>query len=67
MIKKYKLKKDRFEHSAGTVVYEQIKHDYGLSSDDTRHTGVQHITVTLKENGDYPGFTVPVHELGETS
>ncbi len=59
----YRLKCDRFDHKAGTVVYDQKYHDYGLSSDDTRQTGVEHVTVTLKPDGDYPGFTVPKHQL----
>jgi hypothetical protein len=45
---------------AGTLVYECMKCDYGLSNDDTRFTGVYHTSVTLNENGDYPFFTVPV-------
>jgi hypothetical protein len=49
--------------TAGTAVYEQAGYDYGLSSDDTRITGIEHISVTLNEDGDYPGFTVPVHDL----
>lgn len=48
---------------AGDAVYDQRGHDYGLASDDTRITGIEHVTVTLNENGDYPGFTVPKHHL----
>jgi hypothetical protein len=44
---------------AGTVVYASAKHDYGLADDDTRITGVRHISVTLNSDGDYPFFTVP--------
>ena len=62
-MKKYILIEDRFGHKAGTVVYDQKGWDYGLSSDDTRCTGVEHISVTLKSDGDYPGFTVPLYQL----
>jgi len=59
----YTLKFDRFGHKAGTVVYDSRKHDYGLASDDTRITGVPHISVTLDPSGDYPVFTVAEHDL----
>lgn len=49
----------------GTVVYRQSGHDYGLAGDDTRLTGVEHISVTLNKNGDYPGFTIPRYLLEE--
>lgn len=48
---------------AGATVYDQRGYDYGLARDDTRATGVEHITVTLNADGDYPGFTVPVTAL----
>lgn len=59
----YRLLSQRFGHPAGTLVYEQMLHDYGLASDDTRATGVEHISVTLNSDGDYPGFTVAVSQL----
>ena len=49
----------------GDYVYDQKGYDYGLASDDTRMTGVEHVTVTLNENGDYPGFTIPRNHLAE--
>lgn len=49
----------------GTLVYDSAKYDYGCSSDDTRITGVKHISVTFKENGDYPFFTIPKYILEE--
>ncbi len=61
--KAYRLECDRFEHKAGTTVYEQKFHDYGLANDDSRLTGVEHVSVTLKSDGGYPGFTVPRHQL----
>lgn len=60
---KYILTHSRFEHPAGTVVYDCQRHDYGLSRDDTIYTGEEHISVTLDESGDYPLFTVPVGHL----
>jgi hypothetical protein len=59
----YKLLQERFEHEAGTIVYDSTKHDYGLSRDDTNATGVYHISVTTNPDGDYPFFTVPVDHL----
>lgn len=41
----------------GTTVYRLSKPDYGLASDDTRITGVAHISLTLDPTGDYPSFT----------
>lgn len=68
MIRSYLLLSDsKIEPTAkeGMTVYESTKHDYGCASDDTRHTGVQHISVTFKEDGDYPFFTHPLHQLQE--
>lgn len=49
----------------GTVVYECRMCDYGCAGDDTRRTGFKHISVTHKEDGDYPYFTHPEHSLEE--
>lgn len=62
-MKKYELLADRFDHKRGTVVYETRAHDYGLARDDTNMTGIQHVSVTINEDGDYPFFTVPEHQL----
>lgn len=59
----YLLRVARLGHPAGTRVYEQRFHDYGLARDDTQETGVAHMTVTLRSDGGYPGFTVPVTDL----
>lgn len=61
--KAYRTLTDRFDHPAGTVVYKQVLYDYGLAADDTRGTGVPHVTVTLDPKGGYPGFTIPVSAL----
>ena len=44
---------------AGTIVYPCARCDYGLAEDDTRMTGIRHISVTLSPDGGYPFFTVP--------
>lgn len=67
MIKSYKLLNQRFGHAPGTIVYECVKYDYGLARDDTYATGESHISVTLKEDGDYPSFTVPTSDLVQIS
>lgn len=68
MTRQYLLLSDsKIEPAAkeGMTVYKSAKHDYGCASDDTRITGVHHISVTLKEDGDYPFFTHPLHLLQE--
>lgn len=47
----------------GDVVYDCKSHDYGCANDDTRLTGIEHVSVTLKEDGDYPFFTIPSGDL----
>lgn len=59
----YRLKTQESGYPAGSIFYKQIVCDYGLANDDTRTTGVEHVTVTLKSDGGYPGFTVPKHAL----
>lgn len=51
---------------AGTIVYGAAAHDYGLASDDSRITGIEHISVTLKRSGGYPTFTMPLRDLEKT-
>lgn len=63
---KFKVLKDsRLESSAkaGTFVYACRHADYGCASDDTRATGIEHISVTLDVNGNYPFFTMPRPDL----
>lgn len=45
-------------HPVGTICYRPTGHDYGLAGDDTRMTGHPHVSMTLKEDGDYPTFTI---------
>lgn len=63
--RKFTLMQDRFGHLAGTTVYLCMKPDYGLAGDDERSTGEEHLTVTLKSDGDYPFFTAPRSMLKE--
>lgn len=53
------------EAKKGVTVYKAAKHDYGCASDDTAMTGIKHISVTLKPDGDYPFFTHPLKDLEE--
>lgn len=49
----------------GTTAYGLAFHDYGLARDDTNNTGVEHMSITLDPDGNYPGFTHPRHMLQE--
>jgi hypothetical protein len=51
------------DYPAGTICYGLMMHDYGLASDDTRITGVPHVSVTLDPDGGYPSFTVVAADL----
>ena len=61
--KRYKLLRQRFDHPAGTVCYQCLVHDYGMARDDMIESGQEHQSVTLKPDGGYPIFTVPVDDL----
>lgn len=68
MARKFQLLSNSSIESVGTIgrtVYACTGCDYGCASDDTRLTGVEHISVTLKEDGSYPFFTHPKHLLKE--
>lgn len=68
MTEKYRMLRDATTDAtavAGSIVYGCAKYDYGLASDDTRMTGIQHVSVTFNPDGDYPFFTVPEHDLEE--
>ena len=49
----------------GDMVQEFTDHDYGLASDDTRATGVEHISVVPCAEPNGPSFTVPLSDLEE--
>lgn len=60
---KWKLKKERFEHPAGTICYPFLGCDYGCSNDDERYTGIEHISMTLDPTGRGVFFTVPREDI----
>jgi hypothetical protein len=69
-VRKYKIKENRSIHGklfaeAGVIVFGLKGFDYGLASDDTRHFGIKHVSVTLSPDGDYPCFTIPEKDLEE--
>ena len=61
----YRLKRERLGWPAGTLVYPLKMHDYGLASDDTRATGIEHISVTQDPTGGYPSITATYDDLEE--
>lgn len=50
-------------HPVGTICYRATAYDYGLAGDDTRFSGHQHVSVTLRPDGGYPLFTIRVDHL----
>lgn len=69
-MRKYRVKFDLTIHGelcakAGDIVYDTKGYDYGCASDDTRMFGYEHISVSSKEDGDYPFFTIPLGHLEE--
>jgi hypothetical protein len=63
----YILREAHAGYPAGTVLFKLAFHDYGLAGDDTRATGVQHVSMTLNPTGDYPGHTFPESLLAESA
>lgn len=49
----------------GQIVYTCKSYDYGCANDDTKFTGIKHISVTLDPEGKYPFFTIPENDLKE--
>lgn len=47
----------------GARVYRCKGWDYGCAGDDTRQTGLTHVSVTHSPSGDYPFFTIPLEDL----
>lgn len=47
----------------GEIVYDSASHDYGLANDDSRVTGIEHISVTKDPAGRHPFFTIPKQDL----
>lgn len=59
----YRLTQDEGGLRRGAIVYKLTRSDYGCANDDTRRTGVDHVSMTLKKDGDWPGASVPIHVL----
>jgi hypothetical protein len=53
------------EVRVGDVVYELMDSDLGLSWEDELGRGYPHRSVTFKNDGDYPFFTIPEKDLEE--
>lgn len=67
---KYRMLKDSDlnpDVKAGDIVYEALDYDYGLARDDTLITKIKHISVTTKEDGSSPLFTVKEKNLEKIS
>lgn len=64
-VKSFKVIRESRDVKVDTVVYDSMGCDYGCASDDSRHTGIQHTSVTFKSDGSYPFFTIPVRDLKE--
>ncbi len=60
---KYQVIRDTTFHKAGEIVYDSPCHDYGLSSDDTRFTGIEHISVVSQLEGNEGSRTIPKNAL----
>jgi len=63
---KYRIKESGTnckEYPAGTICYDFSGHDYGLAADDTRMTGIPHVSVTLDPDGGTPSFTIVATSL----
>ena len=55
------LRADRASKSSGLAVGMPLYHGrdcYGCASDDSRITGVEHVSVSVNESGE-PFFTIP--------
>lgn len=48
---------------AGVTVYRCILFDYGIGDGDTRMTGIEHGIFTLKPDGSYPFFSMPMRDV----
>jgi len=59
------LKQSKLEKKAkpGTIIYGCIQPTHGLANQDKRATGIPHGSFTLKSDGDYPFFTMPMTDV----
>lgn len=49
------------EVAVGETLYS-VGCDYGVANEDSRYTGIEHISLSKNENG-MPGFTIPVADV----
>lgn len=49
--------------TVGQTIYDCRGYDYGTASDDTRFTGIKHVSMSLDPTGDYPFFTIPEADI----
>lgn len=67
MVKKYKLiRRDRASIKIPDhveYVYDFLGCDYGCANDDSRMTGIEHMSVSFNERGQF--FTIPILDLEE--
>lgn len=63
MAKSFVLIEDHETMKAGTQLFSFRFYDYGCSLDDFALTGIEHLALTLKADGDYPFQTVPINKL----
>jgi hypothetical protein len=75
----YMLTCERLGWLAGTIVYDSLECDYGMAGQDTRHSGIEHVFVSIDTElhpetrktgtlleileGLPPNFTVPLKDL----
>jgi hypothetical protein len=59
------LKQSKLEKRAkpGTIIYACIEYTYGVVRDDNRAFGIKHGAFTLKPDGGYPFFTMPMSDV----
>ena len=60
-----RLAVDEVEERTAGVAHVRALRPRGSAGDDERSTGEEHLTVTLKSDGDYPFFTAPRSMLKE--
>lgn len=61
--KKFRVKWDSHDAKQGEIVYDHMYSDYGCASDDSRVFKTPYVSVSYKEDGDYPFITVPKNSL----
>jgi hypothetical protein len=59
------LKQSKLEKKAnpGTIIYACEMPDYGCASLASKQHGIKHRSFTLKPDGDYPFFTMPLCDV----